>query len=281
VGGRRGIHLSPKILDHADYAALDLLQPESVVVLSAQLGDPDPLGQVAEDPQLQWWLASRQEILQIVRLWPVKEPEDPEQVARRIGRLHWRFPWLRWFQIANEPDIEWRDASWDEIGDWATQVWSQVARGRRSPGTRDIRLLFPPVAQWSRLDPEHVGYDAMRAAIELFLAHGDGIAGHEYWDSHRPYLVEDTWPAWLRERLPDVPFFVTECGRRPVPSNGPPDEAFSTELITFARHTRAQVVAPFVLSSPGGMFDQHDFVDRSGHLRPPVFAWGRWGTWSS
>jgi hypothetical protein len=272
----RGIHLSPKRLSDFDYAALDILEPEAVVVLSAQLGELDPTAQVQEDVQLQWWLASRPGILQIVRLWPVKSPDDPERLARRITRLHAQFPWLQWFQIANEPDIEWPDATWEQIAQWAADVWSHVERNRRSAANRDIRLLFPPFAQWSRLDPERVGYDRVRPVIELFLDHGDGIAGHEYWDMGHLYLVEDTWPGWLRARLGSVPFFVTECGRRPVPGNGPPDAAFSDELIGFAERTQARVVAPFVLSSAGGVFDRHDFVDRNGHLRPPVAAWGHW-----
>jgi hypothetical protein len=88
----RGIHLPPKTLEDIDYTALDILQPEAVVLLSAQLGDPDPTREVEEDPQLQWWLASRPSIMQIVRLWPVKRAEDPERLAGRITQLHHRFP---------------------------------------------------------------------------------------------------------------------------------------------------------------------------------------------
>src|SRR5205085_9243475 len=98
--------------------------------------------------------------------------------------------------------------------------------------------------------------------------HGDGLAGHEYWDRCDVYLVEDRWPTWLKTRLKDVPFFVTEAGRRPVPSNGDPDEALGRELLTFSQRTVAKVVAPFVLSSPGGSFDQFDFVSAGGDARP-------------
>jgi len=145
------------------------------------------------------------------------------------------------------------------------------------PGARDVRLLYPPLAQGSPMDPEHVGYDQMRETIELYLDNGDGLAGHEYWDRGAVYLVEERWPTWLRERLPTVPFFVTECGRRPHAANGQPDEALGHELVEFARRTRAQLVAPFVLSSPGGSFDQFDFVDRDGYLRPHLFVWGALG----
>jgi hypothetical protein len=145
------------------------------------------------------------------------------------------------------------------------------------PSAADIRLLFPPLAQGSRLDPEHTGYDALRGSIELYLDHGDGLAGHEYWDRDNVYLVEDQWPAWLQARLASVPFFVTECGRRPLLSNGQPDDALGRELVEFAQQTRASVVAPFVLSSPNGQFDQFDFVDRSGQARPQLSVWAQLG----
>jgi hypothetical protein len=127
------------------------------------------------------------------------------------------------------------------------------------------------------MDPEGTGYDAMRVAIELYLDNGDGLAGHEYWDRDNVYLVEERWPQWLQDRLATVPFFVTECGRRPHAGNGWPDEALGHELVTFAQQTQAKLVAPFVLSSPGGSFDQYDFVDRDGYLRPHLFVWGAFG----
>lgn len=278
---RRGIDLSPKTpLSAADYQALDVVQPGSVVLFSAQLGDADPLEWIGNDPQLQRWLGAHQDVTQIVRMWPVRGPDDPERLALRIVELHARFPWIKWFQIANEPDIEWSQAhaSWQQIGEWTAAVWWDVEGYRqRVPSAADIRLLFPPFAQGSPLDPERVGYDALRASIELYLDHGDGLAAHEYWDRDDVYLVEDRWPAWLRQRLPDVPFFVTECGRRPLASNGQPDAALGDELVDFASRTAATVVAPFVLSSPGGSFDQFDFVDRDGVLRPQVFVWGAAG----
>jgi hypothetical protein len=273
---RRGIDLSPKTLGAAEYEALDVLRPGSVVLFSSHLGDADPLHWMSADAHLQKWLQTHQDVLQVVRMWPVRGPDDPRRMAQRIVRLHHRFPWIRWFQVANEPDIEWPDASWDTIAEWTTDVWWHVERYRRGRNA-DIRLLFPPLAQGSPLDPEHVGYDALRPAIELYLDHGDGIAGHEYWDRGSLYLVEDAWPTWLRERLSSVPFFVTECGRRPIPENGLPDYTLGEEMVAFAARTRARVVAPFVLSSPGGTFDQHDFVDREGALRPHLFAWGTFG----
>jgi hypothetical protein len=279
---RRGIDLSPKTpLAPSDYAALDLVQPGSVVLFSAQLGDDDPLRWIGVDPYLQAWLAAHQEVTQIVRMWPVRGPDDPKRLALRIVKLHQRFPWIHWFQIANEPDIEWaaaNRASWQQIGDWTEAVWWDVESLRRSvPSAADVRLLFPPLAQGSPMDPEHVGYDALRPAIELFLDHGDGLAGHEYWDRGDVYLVEDRWPAWLQARLGSVPFFVTEAGRRPLASNGEPDDALGRELLDFAGRTRASVVAPFVLSSPGGLFDQFDFVDVHGRMRPPLLVWGAEG----
>lgn len=271
--------LPPKTpLGLADYEALDLLKPGSVIVFSAQLGDPDPIRWIGTDPQLQRWLRAHQDVAQIVRMWPVRGPEPPELMARRIVALHARFPWITWFQIANEPDIEWANPSWSAIGDWAEQVWWHVHRYRSTdPTARDIRLLFPPLAQGSPLNPEDAGYDAMRQTIELYLDHGDGLAGHEYWDRQNVYLVEDRWPEWLRERLIAAPFFVTESGRRPLADNGWPDEALGNEYVEFARRTRASIVAPFVLSSPGGSFDRHDFVDRDGILRPHLFVWAAHG----
>ncbi len=275
----RGIDLSPKTpLGLADYAALDLLQPGAVVLFSAQLGDGDPLRWIGTDPQLQRWLEAHQDVTQVVRMWPVRGPDEPRRLAQRIVQLHARFPWIHWFQIANEPDIEWSHADWQSIGRWSEAVWWHVERYRRThPGAADIRLLFPPLAQGSPLDPEGIGFDAMRQSIELYLDHGDGLAGHEYWDRANVYLVEDRWPSWLQTRLHSVPFFVTECGRRPNADNGWPDEALGHELVAFAQRTRAKMVAPFVLSSPGGSFDQYDFVDRDGYLRPHLFVWGAWG----
>ncbi len=278
---RRGIDLSPKTpLQPTDYQALDVVQPGSVVLFSAQLGDGDPLRQIGGDPQLQRWLGAHQDIVQIVRMWPVRGPEDPRRLALRIVKLHLRFPWITWFQIANEPDIEWGGdrASWPQIGDWAEAVWWEVERYRqRERSASDIKLLFPPLAQGSPLDPENIGYDALRPAIELYLDNGDGLAGHEYWDRDDVYLVEHRWPAWLQARLPTIPFFVTECGRRPLISNGQPDDLLGRELLDFSVRTRASVVAPFVLSSPDGSFDQFDFVDWHGNLRPQLFVWGGLG----
>jgi hypothetical protein len=263
-----------------DYLALDVLKPGSVVLFSAQLGDVDPLRQIGNDPQLQRWLSVHQDVVQIVRMWPVRGPDDPKRLALRILKLHLRFPWIVWFQITNEPEIEWsRDhANWQEIGAWAEAVWWDVEYYRRHvPGASDIKLLFPPFAQGSVLDPEHVGYDAVREAVELYLDHGDGLAGHEYWDRDDVYLVEDRGPAWLQDRISTVPFFVTECGRRPLISNGWPDDALGHEIVEFSARTRASVVAPFILSSPNGSFDQYDFVDRDGYLRPHLFVWGALG----
>jgi hypothetical protein len=279
---RRGMDLSPKTpLEPMDYLALDLVQPGSVVLFSAQLGDGDPLRWIGNDVQLQRWLRAHQDVTQVVRMWPVRGPEDPQRLALRIIKLHLQYPWITWFQIANEPDIEWgldSRTNWQQIGDWAEAVWWQVEwYRRRVPSASDIKLLFPPLAQGSPLDPEYVGYDALRPAIELYLDAGDGLAGHEYWDRSDVYLVEDRWPAWLRGRLDTIPFFVTECGRRPLPSNGQPDDALGRELVEFSGRTRATVVAPFVLSSPGGSFDQFDFVDRNGRLRPHLFVWGALG----
>ncbi len=275
----RGIGISPKTpLGQADYEALDVVKPGSVVVFSTQLGDGDPLRWLGNDPQLQRWLQAHQDVVQIVRMWPVRGPDDPKRLAQRIVAIHARFPWIQWFQIANEPDIEWASPSWQSIGDWSIAVWWNVERYRRAqPGASDIRLLFPPLAQDSPLAPEAVGYDALREAIELYLDHGDGLAGHEYWDRDSLYLVEQRWPGWLLGRLGSVPFFVTECGRRPLPDNGWPDEALGYELVQFTQRTQAQVVAPFVLSSPGGSFDQYDFVDRGGVSRPQLFIWSALG----
>ena len=276
----RGMGLPPKTpLEATDYAALDqLIQPGSVVLFSVQLGETDPVQQIGADPQLQRWLAAHQDVVQIVRMWPVKGPDDPKRLAWRIIALHLRFPWLHWFQVANEPDVEWADPSWPAIADWTAAVWWDIEFYRHHvAGASDVRLLFPPLAQGSTLDPEHVGYDALRESIELYLDHGDGLAGHEYWDRDDVYLVEDQWPLWLQARLASAPFFVTEAGRRPLPSNGPPDAALGQELVAFSQRTRASVVAPFVLSSPGGQFDQFDFVDRHGQPRPPLFVWSDLG----
>lgn len=270
--------LPPKTpLVQSDYAALDLLQPGSVVLFSAQLGDSDPLRQIGNDPYLQQWLAAHQDVLQVVRMWPVRGPDDPRRLALRIVKLHQAYPWIKWFVIANEPDIEWaanNRASWQQIGDWTEAVWWDVERYRRSvPSASDIKLLFPPLAQGSPMDPEHAGYDALRPAIELYLDHGDGIAGHEYWDRGNVYLVEQQWPAWLQARLPNVPFFVTEAGRRPGAANGEPDATLGDELVSFSDQTRASLVAPFILSSYEGQFDQFDFVDVNGEMRPHLLVW--------
>jgi hypothetical protein len=277
----RGIGLSPKTLGDADFAALDALQPGSVVLFSAQLGDPDPVRWIGTDVRLQRWLSAHQDVLQIVRMWPVRGPDDPWRLARRIVALHHQFPWIQWFEIANEPDIEWSAShrtSWSEVGAWAEAVWWDVQWLRTHvPGAADVRLLFPPLAQGSPMDPEGAGYDALRPSIELYLDNGDGLTGHEYWDRDDVYLVEDRWPAWLLARLTSVPFFVTEAGRRPLVSNGMPDDALGREMIEFARRTQASVVAPFVLSSPGGTFDQFDFIDKFGVPRPQLFAWTRFG----
>jgi hypothetical protein len=278
----RGINLSPKTpLGVTDYDALDAIKPGSVVLFSAQLGDPDPVRWIGPDPRLQRWLATHQDVLQIVRMWPVRGPDDPRRLALRIADIHRRFPWIHWFQVANEPDIEWhpsRRESWQDIATWTTDVWWQVERLRQTvSSTQDIKLLFPPLAQGSPMDPEGTGYDALRPSIELYLDHGDGLAGHEYWDRDDVYLVERRWPAWLQARLTRNAFFVTEAGRRPLASNGQPDDALGYELVEFASRTQATVVAPFVLSSPGGSFDQYDFVDRFGEARPQLYVWGALG----
>src|SRR6266852_9675359 len=97
---RRGMDLSPKTpLQPTDYQALDVVQPGSVVLFSAQLGDGDPLRQIGVDPQLQRWLGAHRDVTQIVRMWPVRGPEDPRRLALRIVKLHLRFPWIKWFQI--------------------------------------------------------------------------------------------------------------------------------------------------------------------------------------
>ena len=61
-----------------DYRALDVVQPGSVVLFSAQLGDGDPLRWIGSDPQLQRWLRAHQDVAQIVRMWPVRGPDDPK-----------------------------------------------------------------------------------------------------------------------------------------------------------------------------------------------------------
>jgi hypothetical protein len=248
------------------------------VLFSVQLGQTDPVRQIGTDPRLQTWLQAHQDVTQIVRMWPVKGAVDPNRLAREIVTLHARYPWVTWFQVANEPDIEWADPTWQQIADWTRDVWWAVERYRQTvPSASDIKLLFPPLAQGSPMDPEHAGYDALRESIELYLDHGDGLAGHEYWDRDDVYLVENQWPAWLQARLTQAPFFVTEAGRRPGADNGIADASFAVELVDFAHRTRATVVAPFVLSSPNGNFDQFDFVDRTGALRPQVFLWGARG----
>lgn len=277
---RRGVVLPPKTpLDANDYAALELIQPGAVVLFSAQLGDADPVRWIGADPELQTWLANHSHrVLPIVRMWPVRGPEDPVRLASRIVALHQKYPEIVWFQIANEPDIEWSAPSWQAISAWTEAVWFAVDRYRRTvPSASDIKLLFPPLAQHSPLDPEHVGYTALRQSIELYLDNGDGLAGHEYWDRGQVTAVETEWPEWLQARLQMSPFLVTECGRRPGEANGPPDAALGMELVQFAEKTQAQVVAPFVLSSPGGSFDAFDFVDRDGHLRPHAIVWGSRG----
>jgi hypothetical protein len=278
----RGIDVSPKTpLVQSDYAALDLIEPGSVVLFSTQLGDFDPLREIGPDPHLQRWLAAHQDVTQIVRMWPVRGPDDPRRLALRIVKLHQAYPWIKWFIVANEPDIEWAPSSrtsWQQIGDWTEAVWWDVELYRRSlPSASDIRLLFPPLAQGSPMDPEQVGYDALRPSIELYLDHGDALAGHEYWDRNDVYLVENRWPAWLQARLSGVPFFVTEAGRRPIAANGRPDAALGHELIDFASRTRASVVAPFVLSSPSGLFDQFNFVDFDGNMRAQLLVWAAGG----
>jgi hypothetical protein len=272
---KRGIHLPPELLSAFDYEALGVLQPGTVVLLSAQIGDVDPLGEVFEDPSLETWLRARQDVLQVVRMWPVKTPEDPAALADRIVSLHRRYPWIRTFIPANEPDSEWPSPSWHQIGAWTTQVWEAVQQQRlTAPDAADIQLLFPALAQGSPLDPERVGYDALAPSVRLYLDHGDGLAGHEYWDRGRLYLVEDRWPTWLRDRLDQVPFFVTEAGHRPLAANGQPDVMLGAELVQFAARTRARAVAPFVLSSPRGRFETEALVDRHGVLLPPLYAWG-------
>jgi hypothetical protein len=231
---KRGVHLTPDPLRNSDFVALELLRPRYVVVLSAQLGDPDPTGQVAEDPRLERWLRQHQEVQPILRMWPVKSAEPADQLAARIVGLHKRYPWIRYVVPANEPDIEWGATSWDEIG-----------------------------------------YNAVRASIELYLDHGDGIAAHEYWDRDNVYLVEDRWPDWLRQRLRKVPFLVTECGRQPLPDNGVADAELGTELDAFARRTRASVVAPFVLSSAAGTFEPQALVDSDGVPRGALYSWAQ------
>jgi hypothetical protein len=272
---KRAVHLTPDRMSDADFRALALLQPHWVVVLSAQLGDPDPLDQVAEDPRLEGWLRVHQEVQPIVRMWPVKSPEPAAAVAARISALHQRYPWIQYFIPANEPDIEWGDStSWREIAGWTAAVWHAVDEQRRSDHS-GVKLLFPPVAQGSRLQPEAVGFDAVRATIELYLDHGDGIAGHEYWDRGNLFLVENTWPGWLQSRLAGAAFFVTECGWRPVKDNGVADAELGRELVSFARNTRAAVVAPFLLSSAGGTFEDQALVDHDGVPRPTLYSWAQ------
>jgi hypothetical protein len=272
---KRGIHLTPDPLGDPDFAALGVLRPHYVVVLSGQLGDPDPTGQVEEDPRLERWLGQHREVQPIMRMWPVKSAEPVDQLAERIAGMHKRYPWIRYYIPANEPDIEWgATTSWDEIGDWTRDVWIAVDKQRKADRS-GIRLLFPPFAQHSELDPELVGYDAVRASVELYLDHGDGIAAHEYWDRGNVYMIEDRWPAWLQQRLSKVPFFITECGRQPGVENGVADADLGAELIAFAGRTRASVVAPFVLSSAAGTFEAQALVDSDGIPRAALYGWAR------
>jgi hypothetical protein len=271
---KHGVHLTPDPLRHSDFVALEVLRPRYVVVLSGQLGDPDPTGQVVEDLRLERWLRQHQDVQPILRMWPVKSPEPADQLAARIVAMHKRYPWIHYVVPANEPDIEWGATSWDEIGTWTADVWRAVDK-QRSVDKSDIRLLFPPFAQQSELAPELVGYDAVRASIELYLDHGDGIAAHEYWDRANVYLVEDRWPDWLRQRLRKVPFLVTECGRQPLPDNGVADAELGAELVAFARRTRASVVSPFVLSSAAGTFEPQALVDSDGVPRGALYGWAQ------
>jgi hypothetical protein len=271
--------MTPDATTDADFQALAVLKPRWVVVLSAQLGDPDTLGQVDEDPRLEDWLRANPNVQPIVRMWPVKEPVHVGLLAEQIAAIHERFPWIRYFIPANEPEVEWGSAaSWDEIAAWTRDLWYAVDQQRRADNA-DIKLLFPPFAQHSALDPETVGYDAVRASIELYLDHGDGLAAHEYWDRDNLYLIEDSWPEWLQQRLPTVPFFVTEAGWRPSAGNGQADAELGRELVSFAERSRADVVAPFLLSSAKGTFEQQALVDASGVPRPTLYAWASGATW--
>lgn len=276
---RRGVHLTPDPTADTDYRALAVLQPRWMVVLSAQLGDPDPIDQVDEDPRLEAWLRANPDVQPIVRMWPVKQPEPVGQLAARIAAIHQRYPWIRYFIPANEPDIEWGNGtSWAEIGAWTRDLWYAVDQQRTADGS-GIRLLFPPFAQDSTLNPEAVGYDAVRASVELYLDHGDGLAAHEYWDRDDVFLVEDRWPAWLQQRLGSVPFFVTEAGWRPIAANGQADAELGRELVSFAERSRANVVSPFLLSSAKGTFAQQALVDAAGVPRPTLYAWASGATW--
>src|SRR5258708_32076939 len=141
--------LSPKTpLQPTDYQALDVVQPGSVVLFSAQLGDGDPLQWIGPDPQLQRWLRAHQDVTQVVRMWPVRGPDDPKRLALRIVKLHVQFPWIKWFQIANEPDIEWPAdrASWPQIGARPTPACSDLAWYRpHLPPPADPQPLLPPL----------------------------------------------------------------------------------------------------------------------------------------
>jgi hypothetical protein len=273
---KRGLHLPITPLGAADFQALELVDPGSVVLLSAQLGDPDPTGEVVEDVPLERWLDAHRDVVPIVRMWPVKQPESPARLARRMLGLHHRYPWVRTFIPCNEPDIEWPAATWPQVAAWTLAVWEELERAGGPAGAGELRLLYPPFSQWSALDPEHVGYDAVRPAVEWYLDHGGGLAGHEYWDRGNVYLVEDGWPAWLRARLAGATFFVTEAGYRPDGHNGVPDEQFGQELIRFAERSRAGVVAPFILSDGLGRYEEQALVTRGGWLRPPLYAWAGW-----
>ncbi|MBV9355249.1 MAG: hypothetical protein JO023_06930 [Chloroflexi bacterium] len=270
------MHLPITPLTTADFAALNLVKPGTVVVLSAQLGDTDPSGEVAEDPQLEHWLDAHRQVSVIVRMWPVKQPDAPDRLARRMLAIHQRFPWIHTFIPCNEPDIEWPAPSWSEIARWTSAVWQAVAHLPDAGGARQLTLLYPPFSQWSALDPEHVGYDAVRQSVETYLNHGGGLAGHEYWDRGNVYLVEDGWPAWLRARLRASTFYVTEAGYRPQPQNGVADGQLGQELVQFADRSRAGVVAPFILSDGRGRYQEQALVSGSGFLRAPLFTWASW-----
>jgi hypothetical protein len=67
--------------------------------------------------------------------------------------------------------------------------------------------------------------------------------------------------------------FVTECGWRPLPANGVADSELGGELVTFARRSRARVIAPFLLSSADGTFENQAMLDSDGVPRPTLYAW--------
>lgn len=270
------MHLPITPLTATDFAALDVVKPGTVVLLSAQLGDTDPTGEVAEDAPLEHWLDAHRQVSVVVRMWPVKQPDAPDRLARRMLAIHQRFPWIHTFIPCNEPDIEWPSPTWPEIASWTSAVWQAVARLPDASGAQQLTLLYPPFSQWSALDPEHVGYNAVRPAVETYLSHGGGLAGHEYWDRGNVYLVEDGWPGWLRDRLRPSTFYVTEAGYRPQPQNGVADGQLGRDLVQFADRSRAGVVAPFILSDGRGRYQEQALVSGSGFLRAPLFTWGRW-----